>query len=111
MYLSSSLYVGFFRILQHYFSLILAPIDTGWDATCLKEHFATIYLNEHVAAGNMRLLHLFDSIGQQFYLAIVREVFGPTKKFDRLFHKYPLQGSISACGFNIALPLEFRSFG
>ena len=30
-------------------------------------------LNEHVAAGRTHLLHRLDSIGQQFYLAIVRE--------------------------------------
>jgi hypothetical protein len=90
-----------------------------WGRTCLKEHFATIYLNEHVAAGSMRLLHLLDSIGQQFYFAIVREVFAPTKKFDRLFHRCRLKRSsqlyvdlnIALPVLNIALPVQFRSFG
>jgi hypothetical protein len=66
------------------------PIDTVWTHLpqgALRDHLP----NEHVAAGSMRLLHLLDSIGQQFYLAIVREVFDPTKKFDRLFPKMPPQ--------------------
>jgi hypothetical protein len=86
--------------------MALAAIRLKQDAVMI------IYLDKHIATGSMRLLHLLDSIGQQFYLAIVREVFGPTKKFDRVFHRCRLKRSISAlCRFNIVLPVEFHSFG